>query len=196
MHAAVPVIRPVTAGDLDAIAEIYAHYVDTSVVTFEMTPPTVENWRRSSDDLAQRGLPFLVCERAGQVAGYAYAAPWRPKPAYAHTVESTIYLAPDHTGRGLGRQLLTALLEQCAQAGVEQVIAVIADSGDPASRALHRACGFTEAGRLRNVGHKRGLVIDTLLMQCDLTARTYLRGGGVTGILPLQLAPHLWGSQG
>jgi L-amino acid N-acyltransferase YncA len=147
--------------------------VRTSVVTFEVTPPTVEYWSRVRDDLAARGLPFLVCEDAGedagQVAGYAYASQWRPKPAYQHTVESTIYLAPGRTGKGLGRQLLGALLRNCAQAGVEQVIAVIADSGNPASAALHRACGFTEAGLLRNVGRKHGRLIDTLLMQHDLT---------------------------
>jgi L-amino acid N-acyltransferase YncA len=171
MRATNTLIRPVAEDDLDAVAEIFAHYVAASVVTFETTPPKVEYWRRSRDDLAQRGLPFLVCERDGQVAGYAYAAPWRPKPAYDRTVETTIYLAPSHTGQGLGRQLLTTLLEQCAQAGAEQVIAVIADSGDPASQALHHACGFTEAGRLRRVGHKHGRLIDTLLMQRDLTAR-------------------------
>lgn len=170
MRATDTVIRPVRADDLDAVTGIFAHYVATSVVTFETTPPTVEYWRRSCDDLASRGLPFLVCERAGEVAGFAYAAPWRPKPAYRHTVECTIYLAPDHTGQGLGRRLLSALLEQCARAGAEQVIAVIADSGNPASEALHRSCGFSDAGRLRNVGRKHGRLIDTLLMQHDLTA--------------------------
>jgi L-amino acid N-acyltransferase YncA len=166
------VIRPVTAGDLGAVAAIFGHYVRTSVVTFEVTPPTVEYWSRVSDDLAARGLPFLVCAEAGQVVGYAYAAPWRPKPAYEHTVESTVYLAPGHTGKGLGSRLLAALLRNCAQAGVEQVIAVIADSGSPASAALHRACGFAEAGLLRNVGRKHGRRIDTLLMQHDLTGST------------------------
>jgi phosphinothricin acetyltransferase len=163
------VIRPATTEDLGAVAAIFGHYVTSSVVTFEVTPPTVEYWCRARDDLAGRGLPFLVCECADRVVGYAYAAPWRPKPAYEHTVESTVYLAPGHTGQGLGRQLLDALLRHCARAGVEQVIAVIADSGVPASAALHRACGFTEAGRLRNVGRKHGRVIDTLLMQHDLT---------------------------
>jgi L-amino acid N-acyltransferase YncA len=163
-------IRPATVGDLGAVAAIFGHYVTSSVVTFEITPPTVEDWRQRRDDLAGRGLPFLVCESDGQVAGWAFATPWRPKPAYRHTVEDAIYLAPDQTGRGLGRQLLTALQRESARAGAEQMIAVIADSGDPASAALHRACGFTEAGRLRNVGHKHGHVIDTLLFQHDLTA--------------------------
>jgi L-amino acid N-acyltransferase YncA len=165
------VIRSLSADDLGAVAAIFGHYVTSSVVTFEITPPTVDYWRHAYRDLTARGLPFLVCERAGQVVGYAYAAPWRAKPAYRHTVESTIYLAPAHTGQGLGRRLLTALLEQCAQAGAEQVIAVIADSGSPVSQALHRACGFTEAGRLRKVGRKHGRLIDTLLMQYDVTIR-------------------------
>ena len=162
------VIRAATAADLGAVAAIFGHYVTASVVTFETTPPAADYWRRFRDDLAGRGLPFLVCERAGRVAGYAYAAPWRAKPAYRHTVESTVYLAPEHTGQGLGRQLLTALLGRCALAGAEQVIAVIADSGAPASEALHRACGFCAAGLLRNVGAKHGRRIDTLLMQLDL----------------------------
>jgi len=155
-----------------AVAAIFAHYVTGSVVTFEVTPPTAEQWRRTRDEATARGLPFLVCVCAGRVAGYAYATQWRAKPAYRHTVESTIYLAADQTGRGLGRQLLRALQEHCALAGVEQMIAVIADSGNPASAALHRACGFTDVGLLRNVGRKHGRLVDTLLMQHDLTAGT------------------------
>ena len=171
MQPSDPLIRPAAPGDLDAVAAIFSHYVTSSVVTFEVTPPMTEDWRRTRDDLAARGLPFLVCECGGEVAGYAYAAPWRAKPAYRHTVESTIYLAPDRTGRGLGRQLLRALQRQCALAGAEQMIAVIAGSGDPASLALHRACGFTDAGWLRNVGRKHGRLLDTLLMQHDLTGK-------------------------
>ena len=167
-----PVIRPAAPGDFAAVAAIFSHYVTTSVITFEVTPPAAGDWRRLRDDLAARGLPFLVCECDGNVAGYAYAAPWRSKPAYRHTVESTIYLAPNRTGRGLGRRLLRALQRRCALAGVEQMIAVIADSGSPASVALHRACDFTDAGRLRNVGRKHGRLIDTLLMQHDLTAES------------------------
>ncbi len=166
------VIRPVTAEDLGAVAAIFTHYVISSVVTFETTPPTVDYWQHTCGDLARQGLPFLVCEQAGQVVGFAYAAPWRAKPAYQHTVESTIYLSPDYTGQGLGRRLLTALLHHCARAGAEQVIAVIADSGVPASETLHRACGYTEAGRLRKVGRKHGRVLDTLLMQYDVTERS------------------------
>jgi L-amino acid N-acyltransferase YncA len=166
-----PVIRPVAPGDLDAVATIFGHYVTGTVITFEVTPPTADEWRRTQGELAAQGLPFLVCECAGQVAGFAYAAPWRAKAAYRHTVESTIYLAPERTGRGLGGRLLRALQQRCALAGVEQMIAVIADSGDPASIGLHRACGFTDAGLMGKVGRKHGRLVDTLLMQHVLTAR-------------------------
>ncbi len=112
-----------------------------------------------------------MAEVDGQVAGYTYASPWRPKTAYRYSVEDTIYLAPQWTGRGLGRLLGDALLAECARAGVRQVIAVIADTGSHhATLALHRALGFTEVGRLRGVGHKHGRWVDTLLLQRDLTA--------------------------
>lgn len=162
-------VRPVADEDLDTIAGIFARYVTDSVVTFEEIPPTVAHWQRRLDGLAARALPFLVAEVGGEVVGYAYAGPWRPKPAYRHTVEDTVYLAPEWTGKGLGRLLLERLLAECARAGVRQMIAVIADTGDPTSAALHYACGFVDAGRLRAVGHKHGRWVDTLLLQRDLT---------------------------
>jgi L-amino acid N-acyltransferase YncA len=143
--------------------------VTASVATFEEVPPAAADWRRRSGELAAAGLPFLVAEDDdGTVAGYAYASLWRPKPAYRHTVEDSVYISPGLTGRGLGRTLLEALLEACGQAGTRQVIAVIADTGSDASAALHRRCGFTEAGRLTAVGYKHGRWIDTLLMQREL----------------------------
>ncbi len=158
-------IRPAAPADLDAVAEIYAHYVRHTVATFEETPPTVAAWRRRLDDLAAQGLPFLVADLSGGVAGYAYAAPWRPRPAYRHTVEDSIYLAPDRTGHGLGGALLGPLVAACARARVRQMIAVVADTGAGASVALHHRFGFTEAGRLTAVGFKHGRWIDTLLLQ-------------------------------
>ena len=124
-----------------------------------------------------RGLPFLVAETGGVVAGDAYASPWRPKPAYRHTAEDSVYLAPGQRGRGLGRLLLEALLAGCADADVRQVVAVIVDSGDPASAALHQACGFAVAG-LSRVGYKHGRWIDTLLMQRGLGPGRAGLGGG------------------
>jgi L-amino acid N-acyltransferase YncA len=161
-------VRPATSGDLDAVAAIFGHYVIASVATFEEIPPTTADWHRRLGELADRGLPFLVADVDGEPAGFAYASPWRPKPAYSRTAEDTIYLAPQWTGKGLGRPLLDALLTRCAQADVRQVVAVIADTGDAASQALHRALGFTEAGLLRAVGFKHGRWVDTRLMQCDL----------------------------
>jgi L-amino acid N-acyltransferase YncA len=169
MESSGAIVRAVEGRDLDTVAEIYAHYVIGSVVTFEETPPTVAHWRQRLDELTGRGLPFLVAEVGGEVVGYAYAGPWRPKPAYRHTVEDTIYLAPGWAGRGLGRALLDALLAGCERAGARQVIAVIADTGEGASVGLHRAFGFTDAGRLSGVGHKHGRWVDTVLMQRSLS---------------------------
>ena len=171
MNAEQSVVRAAVPADLEQVAAIYAHYVITSLATFEEVPPTLADWRRRLDDLADRKLPFLVTESdaAGRpVSGYAYASPWRPKPAYRHTVEDTVYVSPGQVGRGLGGALLGALLAACADAGARQVIAVIADTGCDASVALHRRFGFAHAGRLYAVGRKHGRWIDTVLMQRDL----------------------------
>jgi L-amino acid N-acyltransferase YncA len=175
-----PVVRPAVPADTEAVAEIFAHYVVSSVATFEEVPPTAADWRRRLGELGRQHLPFLVAlggqgvrgvggvEAAGTVCGYAYASPWRPKPAYRYTVEDTVYISPGHTGRGVGSALLAGLLAGCADAGARQVIAVIADTGSDASAALHRRFGFAEAGRLSGVGRKHGRWIDTVLMQKDL----------------------------
>ena len=168
MTAEPPVVRAAVPADLKQVAAIYAHYVTTTIATFEEVPPTVADWRRRLDDLAGRNLPFLVAEAEGALSGYAYAGPWRPKPAYRHTVEDSIFISPAHTGRGVGSALLGPLLAACAGAGARQVIAVIADTGSDASTALHRRFGFAIAGRLRAVGYKHGRWIDTILMQKDL----------------------------
>ncbi|MEE6261456.1 GNAT family N-acetyltransferase [Plantactinospora sonchi] len=165
-----PEITPATAADLAAITDIYAHYVTGSVATFDETPPDVDHWRQRLADLTGRGLPFLVARVDGLVAGYAYAGPYRPKPAYRHTVEDTIYLAPGRAGQGLGRALLGALLPAARSAGARQMVAVIADTGSDASAALHRRFGFVEVGRLVGVGYKHDRWIDTVLMQRDLSA--------------------------
>jgi L-amino acid N-acyltransferase YncA len=162
------IVRPAVPSDLEPVATICAHYVTATVATFEEVPPTSADWQRRLDDLARWNLPFLVAEENGTVCGYAYASPWRPKPAYRYTVEDTVYVSPAHTGRGLGRALLAALLAGCEQAGARQVIAVIADTGSDASAKLHRRLGFTPAGCLRQVGRKHGRWIDTLLMQREL----------------------------
>ncbi|KUN73381.1 acetyltransferase [Streptomyces canus] len=165
MAAPETIIRPATPADLPAVAKIFTHYVNHTLATFEEIPPTVEQWRGRLDELTDRGLPFLVTELSGEVAGYAYAGPWRPKPAYRYTVEDTVYIVPDRTGKGLGGALLGALVTESTRAGVRQMIAVIADNGSGASAALHRRFGFTDAGLLKRVGRKHGRWIDTRLMQ-------------------------------
>ena len=168
MSAAEFTVRAARPADLGQIGAIHAHYVRTTVATFEEVPLTAAHWRHRLEDLAGRNLPFLVAESEAAVGGYAYAAPWRPKPAYRYTVEDTVYVSPAHTGRGIGSALLGALLAGCERAGARQVIAVIADTGSDASVALHRRFGFAQAGRLSGVGRKHGRWIDTVLMQRQL----------------------------
>jgi phosphinothricin acetyltransferase len=172
-------VRPATANDLGRIAEIAAPFVRDTCVTFEEEVWDVPAWQRKLDDVTARGLPFLVAEVDGPtrpdgtsdpvVAGYAYASAWRPKPAYRHTAEDTIYLDPAFAGHGIGTALLAALLEACAAAGVRQVVSVVADVPEAAgSVPLHRRFGFVETGRLTAVGHKHGRWIDTILLQRSL----------------------------
>lgn len=161
-------IRAADPGDLAAIAEIYAHYVRHSVATFELEPPPTREWRDRFDWCARRGLPFLVSEQGGGVAGYAYCSSWRERPAYARTIQDSIYLCPQATGRGIGRPLLEELLRRSARTDAREMLAVIADFGDPASVEVHKRCGFVEVGRLHGVGYKFGRWLDTVLLQRSL----------------------------
>lgn len=161
-------LRPSTEHDIPAITAIYGHYVRTHLATFEIVPPDEGEIGRRRLDVVGRGLPYLVAEMDGQVAGYAYASPYRPRPAYRYTVEDSIYIHPAHVGKGLGRLLLTALLEACEQAGCRQMIAVIGDSENAASIGLHSALGFHQVGILHSVGLKFGRWVDSVLMQRSL----------------------------
>lgn len=136
------------------------------MITFESDPPTPQDWRATTR--AGAGGPFLVGTVADEMAGYAYVSPWVPRPGYRHTVEDSIYLAAQHTGRGFGLLLLIELLRRAAAAGARQMIAVIAGTGNPASLLLHRRAGFEDVGRLRRVGFKHGRWIDTILLQRHL----------------------------
>lgn len=161
-------VRPTRPTDLDAIGSIYRHYVENTVATFELTPPDRTEWDRRFRAVVASGVPFLTATVDGEVAGYAYCGPWKTRPAYRHTVEDSVYVAPAALGRGIGGRLLDDLLTGCAQAGVRQVIAVIVDADGAASVALHRRRGFTEAGRLRAVGFKHDRWLDTVLLQRSL----------------------------
>ena len=118
-----PIIRPTVPADLDAISEIYAHHVRTGVATFEVDPPDAREWEKRFGAVIDSGLPFISAEMDGAIAGYAYCVQWKSRPAYRHTVEDSIYLAPDAVGGGVGGRLLDALLARCADVGVRQVIA-------------------------------------------------------------------------
>ncbi|WP_235658263.1 GNAT family N-acetyltransferase [Mycolicibacterium moriokaense] len=162
-------IRPTTADDLDDIGRIYAHHVHTGVATFELTAPDGAEWQRRLDAVIAGGLPFLTATLDGRITGYAYCSQWKARPAYRHTVEDSIYIAPDAVGFGIGGRLLDALLMDCASAGVREVIAVIVDADGAASLALHRNRGFVDAGRLTSVGFKHGRWLDTVLLQRSLS---------------------------
>ena len=151
--------------DLSAVVAIYAHHVLNGLASFETEPPDEREMRRRRDDVLARGLPYLVAERDGAVVGYGYAAPFRTRPAYRYTVEDSVYVHRDHVAHGIGRALLDALIAACERAGLRQMIAVIGDSANVASIALHERCGFTRAGLLAASGFKFGRWVDTVLMQ-------------------------------
>jgi L-amino acid N-acyltransferase YncA len=152
-----PVIRDATMTDLAAVASIYAHYVLHSVATFEETPPSEAEMCARWQAIRDVGLPYHVCVDgpgdAAPVIGYAYAAPYRARTAYRFTVENSIYVHPQHVGRGVGVALLTATLEGCVRAGKKEVVAVIGGSDNTASIRLHTRAGFTHVGTLRRVGY-------------------------------------------
>ena len=158
-------VRAGSPDDLDSVAEIYAHHVVAGVATFEVAAPDRLEWLRRFTAITSSGLPFLIAAIDSRIVGYAHCAPWKPRPAYRHTVEDSVYVAPDAVGRGVGGRLLDALLHECARAGVREVIAVIVDADGAASLALHRHRGFADAGRLKSVGFKHGRWLDTVLLQ-------------------------------
>jgi phosphinothricin acetyltransferase len=165
MPARALLIRPSRDDDLPTIGAIYADAVLDGTGTFELTPPDPRELAQRRESVLSAGWPWLVAEADGRVLGYAYAGAFRPRPAYRHTVEDSIYLAPDAAGRGIGRALLAEMLARCAAAGARQMLAVIGDSGNTASVALHRALGFEPCGQLTAVGRKFDRWLDVVLMQ-------------------------------
>jgi L-amino acid N-acyltransferase YncA len=161
-------IRAAAASDMDAIAHIYAHHVNHGTATFETEPPDSSEIGRRWAEVTAKGLPWLVADDFGEVVGYAYAGPYRPRVAYRHTVEDSIYVRPDRLGTGVGRLLMPALIEATQACGMHQIIAVIGDSGNQASINLHRRFGFQDAGLLKDVGFKFERWLDTVFMQRSL----------------------------
>ena len=165
MTAPALLIRPSVDTDLPDITSIYAHHVLTGTGTFELDPPDRAEMTRRRADVLAKGLPYLVAEQGGRLAGYAYANPFRPRPAYRFCLEDSIYLAPDAAGRGIGTLLLAELLARCEALGARQMLAVIGDAANLGSIGLHRRLGFEHTGLLRASGWKFERWLDVVLMQ-------------------------------
>ena len=163
-------IRPATEADLPAITAIYDHAVRTGTATFELIPPDLAEMTRRFGALRDGGFPYLAAELDGTVVGYAYAGPYRPRPAYRFTVENSIYLAPASHRRGIGIQLLRRLIAECETRGYRQMIAVIGDSANAGSVGVHTRAGFQMIGTHPSVGLKFGRWLDTVMMQLALGA--------------------------
>ena len=164
------VIRPCADADLPAISAVYAEAVQHGTGTFELDAPDLDEMRRRRAEVLAKGLPWLVAEGAGHVLGFAYANHFRPRRAYRFSLEDSVYLHPDARGRGIGRLLLAELLARCEALGARQMLAVIGDSGNAGSVALHRGLGFEPVGTFRHVGRKFERWLDVVLMQRALGA--------------------------
>ena len=161
-------IRPSREEDIPAIAAIYAHHVLHGTGTFETEPPSVSDMTARRADVLSKGLPYLVAEQDGKIAGFAYGNWFKPRPAYRYSVEDSIYMAPDLQRKGLGRALLTELLARCEAAGVRKVMAIIGDSANAGSVGVHRVLGFTQVGIIESCGWKFGAWRDIVIMQKTL----------------------------
>jgi phosphinothricin acetyltransferase len=162
------VVRAADRNDLPAITAIYDEAVRSLTATFEIDPPGLAEMTRRFEALEAGAYPCLVACGAEGVLGYAYAGPYRPRPAYRFTVENSVYVDPRFHGLGIGRALLAALIEDCTARGFRQMLAVIGDSQNTASIALHAQAGFAHIGTFRAVGWKFDRWLDTVLMQRTL----------------------------
>ncbi len=152
-------IRPLTVGDAEAVADIYAHYVKQTVVTFDTEAPTPQAMRQTLASLIDGGFPAYACLSDGVLTGYCYAHPWKARAAYGRTLETTIYLHPSHTGQGLGRKLMCRLIDECRRRGYHALVACITVPNE-ASTHLHESLGFSRVSRFREVGCKFGRWLD------------------------------------
>jgi phosphinothricin acetyltransferase len=159
------IVRDARADDMAAVHAIYAHHVLRGLATFEEVPPSQDELIARRAAVVGAGLPYLVAEHAGAVVGYSYASAYRPRPAYRYAIEDSVYVADGLAGRGIGTALLAALIARCEAGPWRQMIAIIGDTGNAASIALHRRYGFAPVGTLRAVGFKLGRWVDTVLMQ-------------------------------
>lgn len=164
-------IRDSRDDDIRTITAIYAHAVRHGTASFELDPPDAAEMARRRQALLAAAYPYIVAERGGAVAGYAYASAYRPRPAYRFSVESSVYVAAGCQRQRVGHALLAALIGRCEAAGVRLMVAVIGDSANHASIGLHAAQGFTRAGLLPAIGWKHGRWLNSVLMTRSLGAR-------------------------
>lgn len=158
-------IRDASEADMPAVQAIYAHHVLHGLGTFEEMPPPVDDITARHAAIVAAGLPWLVAEIDGRVAGFAYAGPFRARAAYRFTVEDSVYVGAGFARRGVGRALLGQLIRRCEAGPWRQMLAVIGDSGNDGSLGLHRAFGFTNVGTMKSVGFKHGGWVDVVMMQ-------------------------------
>lgn len=163
------IVRDAVADDMDAVAAIYGRSVVSEASSFELEPPSIAEITRRWREITSAGYPYLVAQSDdGSIAGFAYVSGYRPRPAYAATVENSVYVADDHRRRGVARLLMGELITVCRAGGTRQMIAVIGDPDCTGSVALHQALGFESVGRLKGVGRKFNRWIDVALMQKTL----------------------------
>ena len=158
-------IRDAVESDVPQIAEIYGHHVMTGLASFEEVAPPEGEMLARMRSVRELGAPYLVAERDGKVVGYCYASLYRTRSAYRFTLEDSVYIREGYAGRGIGRALLEELLARCSKGPWKQMIAIIGDSGNRGSIALHRALGFRDCGTLQSVGFKFGRWVDSVMMQ-------------------------------
>jgi L-amino acid N-acyltransferase YncA len=160
-----PLIRPSSDDDLPAITAIYSHHVLHGTGSFETEPPSLADMTARRADVLAKGLPYLVVEHEGKIAGFAYGNWFKPRPAYRYSVEDSIYMAPDLQRRGLGRALLAELLAQFEAVGIRKVMAIVGDSANTGSVGIHLAFGFKQVGVVESCGWKFGAWRDIVIMQ-------------------------------
>jgi phosphinothricin acetyltransferase len=163
-----PPVRRCTQQDMPGVCEIYVLEVREGTASFELEPPSVAEMTARFAAIEAAGLPYLVVELEGRIAGFAYAGPYRPRPAYQHTVEDSVYVARWARRQGVGRALLEAVIERTTARGMRQMVAIIGDSAHTASIELHARAGFRLVGTLEHIGWKFGRWLDTVIMQRPL----------------------------
>lgn len=161
-------VRPATPDDLPVIQAIYAHHVARGLASFEEEAPPVQEMRRRYEEVIAKGLPYLVAEAGGAIAGYGYCTLYRTRSAYRYALEDSVYVRNDAVGKGIGKAILGELVRRCEALGYRQMIAVIGDSANAASIGVHASQGFLRVGTLRSTGFKLGRWVDSVLMQRPL----------------------------